>query len=382
MKRSANTDTKGKRAVGYIRVSDESQTDGYSLDAQRHEITRWCQQRGNELVGFYSDEGVSAHSDRIEKRPKLMDLLGDARHGIFDITVVHTLDRWARNAGVQRQALQLLGECGVGFASVTEDFDFTTPSGKMMLTTMGAMAEFFSNQLGVHVKKAVRQRAIQGLPVGPVPFGYRTPLPGGVPELVEGESEAVLEVFERRANGDSTGTLANWLNVHGFKTRKDGIFTSHAVKDMLNCRFYLGRVQHNDDEHTAQHASLISEELYQRVQARKQHRGVVRSVQGPKGLLQGKVYCGNCGRGIQSDCHRYGGAMYRERHSHECATNGRSMMARTVDQQLEAILASVELPTDWQDRMAHLTVAESKGPDPRVRWTPKFGQVAKRESRS
>ena len=43
---------------------------------------------------------------------------------------------------------------------------------------------------------------------------------------------------------------------------------------------------------------------------------------------------------------RYGGAMYRERHYHECCTNGRSIMAKEVDEQLEVILALVDLELD------------------------------------
>ena len=57
------------RVAAYIRVSDESQIEGYSLEAQRTEIGRWCDRRGHELVAVYSEEGVSAHSDRIERRP-------------------------------------------------------------------------------------------------------------------------------------------------------------------------------------------------------------------------------------------------------------------------------------------------------------------------
>ena len=75
------------------------------------------------------------------------------------------LDRWARNVGVQRQALQRLGDAKVGFASVTEDFDFTSPNGRLLLTMLGGVAEFFSDQLGVHVAKSQRHRADLGLPV-------------------------------------------------------------------------------------------------------------------------------------------------------------------------------------------------------------------------
>lgn len=142
------------RAAGYIRVSDESQVETNSLEAQRREIARHCERQQYELVRFYSDEGVSAHTEQIERRPQLVALLEDASRGQFDVVIVHTLDRWARNVGVQRQALQRLGDAHVGFASVTESIDFTTPAGRLMLTMIGGVSEFFSDQLGVHVAKS------------------------------------------------------------------------------------------------------------------------------------------------------------------------------------------------------------------------------------
>ena len=60
-------------------------------------------------------------------------LLDDAEHDRFDIVIVHTVDRWARNIRVQREALQILGDAGVGFVSVTESIDFTGPAGRTML---------------------------------------------------------------------------------------------------------------------------------------------------------------------------------------------------------------------------------------------------------
>jgi site-specific DNA recombinase len=357
------THTAANRVVAYTRVSDPSQVEGYSLDAQEADIIRWCQRRNYKLVGTYVEDGKSARSERIEKRPRIMTLLEDAKARQFDIVVVHTIDRWARNVGVQRQALQMLGDASIGFASVMEDFDFTTPGGKLMLTMMGGVAEFFSDQLAVHVSKAQRYRASIGLPMGSVPFGYRTPDPGGVPQIEQMQAAAVHEVFERRAEGESTGSLANWLNDRGLKTLKGGIFTAHAIKDMLNCRFYLGKVSYHTEEYQGQHEAIVSEELYERVQARRKFRAITRTVVGPKGLLQGMIACGQCGRGIQSDRHRYGGAMYRERHSHECVTNGRSIMAGRVDDQVKEILTSVELLPEWRKEMARLAVVNKEGPD-------------------
>ena len=356
----------GNRAVGYIRVSDESQVDGYSLDAQRMEITRWCERRNYELVGFYADEGVSAHTDNVSKRPQLMKLLEDARTGAFDSVVVHMLDRWARNVGVQRQTLKQLGECGIGFASVTEDVDFTTPSGRLLLTTMGGVAEFFSDQLSLHVKKARKQLAESGLTGGSVPFGYQCQ-GRGLPSLkVEGEAEAVKEGFQRRAEGQSYGNIAAWLNAQGLRTRESNAFTAHAVKDMLNNHFYCGYVKYKEQEFPGKHEAIISEELFLRVQTRRHWREVVRSVQGPKGLLQGIVACAHCNNGLQSDRHRQEVPLYRERHAHECPTNNTSIKAEIIDKQIVTIIHCLDLHPDWKNRMAELAVANYDGPNPEI----------------
>jgi DNA invertase Pin-like site-specific DNA recombinase len=153
--------------------------EGYSLDAQRREIKRYCEHSGYELVSIYADEGVSAHTDRIDKRPQLSALLADACRGLFDVVVVHMIDRWARKISIQAQALTKLGEAKVGFLSVSENIDFSTPHGRFLLTTLGGASELFSDLLGVHVAKAQKERAEQGLPIGPVPFGYRLMAAGG-----------------------------------------------------------------------------------------------------------------------------------------------------------------------------------------------------------
>jgi site-specific DNA recombinase len=119
--------------------------EGHSLDAQKADIISWCQRRGHELVGTYVEDGKSARSERIEKLPRFMALLEDAKARQFDIVVVHTIDWCSRNVGVQGQALQIRGDAGGGFASVKEDFDFTTHGGKLLLTMMGGVAKLFSD---------------------------------------------------------------------------------------------------------------------------------------------------------------------------------------------------------------------------------------------
>ena len=88
------------RAVAYLRVASTSQVEGYSLDAQDRMFHEACKNRGWEPVHVYREEGKSAHTDSVSKRPVFRELLKDASKGQFDLVVVHTLDRWARNTEV------------------------------------------------------------------------------------------------------------------------------------------------------------------------------------------------------------------------------------------------------------------------------------------
>ena len=347
----------GNRAVAYVRVSTEEQVDGHSLQAQRREIERYASQHSLTLVRIYSDEGVSAHTDRIEKRPQLCALLGDAGRDAFDVVLVHTLDRWARNIRVQSEAFERLGRAGVGFVSLTENFDFTTASGRMMLTVMGGVSEFFSDQLGVHVLKAQRQRAEAGLPVGPVPFGYVTGPPGEPPNVDSAEAEAVRGAFASRAAGLSNGAIAAGLNGCGFRTRTGRLFTAHALKDLFNCRFYTGVVVFRDQVYPGRHEALVSGELFDRVQARRARRGPHRAVSDkPRGVLAGIIKCAR-------HCTPSGGAG-----AAPCTGSGTGRSAKRTDDRSCRIRWTNRSPRS-SDPSNSVRTGEPGSPRSRTNWT-------------
>ena len=370
---ATRTTPKRGTAVGYIRVSTEDQTQGYSLDAQRAGIQEYCERNGYQLVRIYADEGVSAHTDKISKRPQLSLLLEHATQGQFDVVVVHTLDRWARNMRVHVEALQRLIDARVGFASVTEDIDFNTAIGRVMMALLAAFAEFFSSQLGEHVKKAVKQRAAQGLQNGSAPFGYLRDDETGIPCPVPEEAEAVRTVFAKRAAGETSGKIAVRLNAAGFRTRRGNTFTDGSVRDMLGFRFYLGVVRLGDEEFPGQHEGIIAPELFERVQTRTVKRGpALHTAGGARGLLAGIIRCGHCGDRLQADRNSSGNPLYRERPVFVCKTEGepgalgcktagKSRVASHIDAQMGDIFGSLVLPQDWKQRIARQSV-RTEGP--------------------
>ena len=108
------------RAVGYPRVSDISQIEGHSLDAQERLFFELCKSRGWEPVGVYREEGRSAHAEAIAKRPAFKQLLEDSSKGLFDVVVVHSIDRWSRNLRVTLESLAILARHNVALVSIDE----------------------------------------------------------------------------------------------------------------------------------------------------------------------------------------------------------------------------------------------------------------------
>ena len=159
------------RVVGYIRVSSEEQTENYSLSAQERAIRLYCEAHGWELTGLYADEGKSAWSDDAGSRPQFAALLADAEAGAFDAVIVFKLDRFARSVIVALETLHRLEARQIGFVSIAEQMDFTTPIGKVILTTLAAFAEYYSANLSAETRKGKLERQRQGLYNGILPFG-------------------------------------------------------------------------------------------------------------------------------------------------------------------------------------------------------------------
>ena len=106
-----------------MRVSSTSQVEGHSLGAQERLFGKLCKSRGWTAVQIYREEDKFAHSESMKKRPVFRQLMEDARKDLFDIVVVHTLDRWSRNLRVTLESLANLAMHDVALVSITENID-------------------------------------------------------------------------------------------------------------------------------------------------------------------------------------------------------------------------------------------------------------------
>ena len=108
----------------YARVSTHDQK---TLPMQMRAMREYAAKRGWEIAVQIKEIGSGAVER--ELREKLMDA---ARRREIDVVLVWRLDRWGRSLADLVVTLKELSELGVGFVSLTEALDLTTPTGRAM----------------------------------------------------------------------------------------------------------------------------------------------------------------------------------------------------------------------------------------------------------
>jgi DNA invertase Pin-like site-specific DNA recombinase len=107
------------------------------------------------------------------QRPRREQLLQAARRRQIDAVLVWRLDRWGRSVADLMVTLQELNELGVGFVSLTEAFDLTTPTGRAMAGLLAVFAEFEREILRERVRAGIAQARQHGKPHGRPPTARR-----------------------------------------------------------------------------------------------------------------------------------------------------------------------------------------------------------------
>ena len=112
--------------VGYVRVSTVEQNEARQLETmKKYNVEKIYQEK------------VSAKDTN---RPKLQELLDFVREG--DTIVIHDFSRLARSTKDLLELVELFKDKGVKLISNKENIDSSTPTGKLMLTMIGAINEF------------------------------------------------------------------------------------------------------------------------------------------------------------------------------------------------------------------------------------------------
>jgi putative DNA-invertase from lambdoid prophage Rac len=142
------------RVAIYARVSTHDQQ---TLGMQVEAMSAYLKNRDCNVAKLVEDVGSGAR-----ERPGRESILMAARRREIDAIVVWRLDRWGRSVADLMTTLRELTDLGVGFVSLTEALDLTTPSGRAMAGMLAIFAEFEREILRERVRAGIAQARKEG----------------------------------------------------------------------------------------------------------------------------------------------------------------------------------------------------------------------------
>ncbi|WP_425448736.1 recombinase family protein [Dethiothermospora halolimnae] len=303
-----------KNVVGYVRVSSDEQVEGYSLDNQREDIKKYCDLHDLNLIGIFSDEGISGKN--IEKRKDFKDMINFIEAGKANCIVIWKASRISRNFLDFAEMLKKFEEIKCRLISVKDNYDTADPSSKLSMYMHGIIADLERDNLRVQVRGGMRKRAREGrFNGGNPPFGYN--YNRKIKELLLNEDEKgiVKEIFDLYLKGWGYSKIAKHLNSFGYKTKKGNNFSLNAVKGILKNPIYAGKIRwerYKDWDKNKRkglnkeyiyvdgiHQAIISEEKFELVQEKIKNNPKSGNTGKPSNyLLSGILRCPACGYGM------------------------------------------------------------------------------------
>ena len=185
------------RAGLYARVSTHDQQ---TLPMQVKAMRDHARRRGWRVELVVEDVGSGA-----TERPRRQELLRAALRRDLDVVLVWRLDRWGRSLADLTATLGELVAAGVGFVSITEALDLTTPSGRALAGMLAVFAEFERDILRDRVRAGIAQARAAGKHLGR-------------PPVVRSKHQA--EVQRLAQNGTSKRRIAQQLGISRSSVRR------------------------------------------------------------------------------------------------------------------------------------------------------------------
>lgn len=144
--------------------------DSCSIDMQVERAKAFCISQGWEYVIYDIDKG---YSGKDTDRPGFRQMMKDIQAGNIQFVVAYKLDRISRNLRDFFDLMEEFKAKEVGFRSLTENFDTTTPMGRAMLAIIAVFAQLERETTAERVRDNMLDRARMGIwNGGPIPYGF------------------------------------------------------------------------------------------------------------------------------------------------------------------------------------------------------------------
>jgi DNA invertase Pin-like site-specific DNA recombinase len=218
-----------KVAVGYIRVSKDTEIQALGAEAQRVAIQEWADSKGITIAQWFVEEVTGGAS--LDRRPIFLEALGAvAAHGA-GLLVVQRLDRFSRDpltaalaeAELQRHGATLAVALGAGSGD--------DPTSELIRSILFAVARFEKEMIKARIKAALAVKRSRGERVGAAPYG--TKAEGKILAIHPQEAATLQRLRELRSSGLTLRGVIQQATAEGLRNRAGNRFTMATVHRLV-----------------------------------------------------------------------------------------------------------------------------------------------------
>jgi site-specific DNA recombinase len=280
----------GMRCATYCRISRDLHGEGAGVERQRIDTEAIAEAEGWEVVHRIvdNDRSASRHARRgREGWEYLMECIED---GSIDAVVAYNVDRLTRQPKELERLIDA-ADRGVVVRTATGELDLSHAGGRMAARILCSVAAHEAERTSERQTRKLLADAEAGKPHwGHRPYGYNR---DGTPNRPE--AEVVRKVYARVADGQSSTSVAKWMNSAGHRSTRGGNWRSTTVTSLVKAaRNIAQREYHGEIVGPASWPSIVDYELFNRANTAIDARPPVRSGGGRVALLTGLIRC-HCG---------------------------------------------------------------------------------------
>jgi site-specific DNA recombinase len=343
-----------RQAVIYLRVSTEEQVENYSLDTQADLCNKEAERRGLSVLQVFREEGRSAKT--ITQRPTLIELLEFCRKHKKEVgaVIVYRLDRISRQTADYLAIRKKLAEADITLISASEPTG-DTPTERFIETMLAGFAQMDNDVRGERSRNGMRARFMSGLYNGRPPLGYLRE--NGYAAKDPETFSALKDAWELMTTGTkSLREMARLLNDQGIRDRRSGykecLIRPQTLSGVFRNKFYAGKVvsKKYGTEVQGQHAPMVTEEVYYRVQAILDGRNrnaaptlARRSLDSPDFPLRRIVNCSRCDHSFTGAWSKGKNKLYGYYFCVQRCGPGSSVPMQKIEDATDELLTSISL---------------------------------------
>lgn len=289
-------------AIAYYRFSSHSQNEA-SIDQQREQAQAFAKAHGYNIVKEYEDAAMSGTTSDRPQYQLMLSEVGTIRPAAV---ILWKTDRLGRDRFELADAKRRIRDAGCRICLIAEPTPDDSPESVLMETMMEGMAEFYSRQLSVNIRRGMTYNAEHALYNGYKVWGYGV---DGDKHYVVDDAVApfVVAMFTRYADGEAMQSICNDFNEKGLRTTRGALFGVKTMNKLLKNRAYIGEYRYGDIIIEGGMPQIVDEDTFDRAQRRlaenkrngSRRKASAQVQDAPRYWLTGKLYCGECGGSMQ-----------------------------------------------------------------------------------